>query len=258
MLLGLDHIVVAVPNLEAAIKSYEDLGFTVVPGGRHPVGTYNGLISLPDGSYIELISFYRDNPQHRWWPALQKGGGLVDFCMQTDDLVGDTAKLRGAGVNIDDPVPWTRTRPDGYELKWMLSLPREGHRGVAPFLIQDETPRDERIPRETKHKNGVLGVGTVTVAVDDLQTVRHWYRSILGHEGMAVERRDIEAAGFFYRIGPHRMEFVEPAAKTSPVANWLERRGPSPFAATLLTEFQNSSPLDTKLTHSAALSFQRI
>ena len=192
MLLGIDHIVIAVANLEAAIKNYERLGFTVVPGGKHPVGTYNGLISLADGSYIELISFYRDNPQHRWWAPLQKGGGLVDFCMQTDDLVGDTSKLRNAGVRIEDPVPWSRTRPDGYQLKWLLSLAREGHRGVAPFLIQDETPREERVPKEKHHENGVTGIGTVTVTVDDFKTARHWYRSVLGLDGEPVRQ---DAAG---------------------------------------------------------------
>jgi catechol 2,3-dioxygenase-like lactoylglutathione lyase family enzyme len=149
MLLGIDHIVIAVRDLETAARNYEELGFTVVSGGRHPVGTHNVLISFADGSYIEIIAFYQANPNHRWWKPLQRGEGLVDFCMQTNDLLGDTLKLRKAGVNIDDPVPWSRTRPDGYQLKWLLSLAREGHRGVAPFLIQDETPREERIPRQT-------------------------------------------------------------------------------------------------------------
>ena len=109
MLLGIDHIVIVVRGLEAAIKGYERLGFTVVPGGRHPVGTYNALISLADGSYIELIAFYEPNPSHRWWAPLQAGGGLVDFCMQTDGLIKDTAALRNAGVDINDPQPLTRT-----------------------------------------------------------------------------------------------------------------------------------------------------
>ena len=256
MLLGIDHIVIAVANLEAAIKNYERLGFTVVPGGKHPVGTYNGLISLADGSYIELISFYRDNPQHRWWAPLQKGGGLVDFCMQTDDLVGDTSKLRNAGVRIDDPVPWSRTRPDGYQLKWLLSLARKGHRGVAPFLIQDETPRAERVPRQTIHKNGASGIGAVIVALNDLPTVKKWYETALGYEGEAVERRDIGATGCIFKVGPHRLELVAPTAVDSPLNDWLKARGPSPYSATLLTELRDSD-LDNKLTHGAALSFQR-
>ncbi|MBI3636582.1 MAG: VOC family protein, partial [Candidatus Rokubacteria bacterium] len=100
MLTGIDHIVIAVPNLENAVKDYGALGFTVVEGGRHPVGTYNALIAFADGSYVELIAFYEGNPNHRWWEPLQKGGGLVDFCMQTNDLAADTAEFRAAGVNI--------------------------------------------------------------------------------------------------------------------------------------------------------------
>ena len=70
MLKGIDHIVIAVPDLERASRNYETLGFTVVPGGRHPVGTCNALISFSDGAYIELIAFYEANPEHRWWPGV--------------------------------------------------------------------------------------------------------------------------------------------------------------------------------------------
>jgi catechol 2,3-dioxygenase-like lactoylglutathione lyase family enzyme len=254
MLLGIDHIVIAVPDLEAAIKNYERLGFTVVPGGRHPVGTYNGLIAFADGSYIELISFYRENPEHRWWEALQQGGGLVDFCMQTDDLAGDTIKFRNAGVKIEDPVPWSRTRPDGYQLKWLLSLARDEHRGVAPFLIQDETPREERVPRETGHSNGARGMAGVIVAVKDLPTVKRWYEAALGFAGVPVERGDLKAAGLSFTVGPHRVEILGPIVPRSPLAAWLKARGPSPFSATLRGE--KSRPLDPGLTCGATLSFE--
>ncbi|OLD74833.1 MAG: hypothetical protein AUG87_14960 [Candidatus Rokubacteria bacterium 13_1_20CM_4_70_14] len=183
MLRGIDHIVIAVPDLAAAGKSYAALGFTVVPGGRHPVGTHNALIAFGDGSYVELIAFYENNPAHKWWAPLQAGGGLVDFCMQTDDLRGDTEAFRKAGVSIDDPAPLSRVRPDGYQLRWVLSIPRGAHRGVAPFLIQDETPREERVPRETTHPNGVTGIGTVTVAVPDVPPVARWYAEVLRRPG---------------------------------------------------------------------------
>jgi len=255
MLLGLDHIVIAVRDLEAAMRSYEQLGFTVVPGGRHPVGTHNVLISFADGSYIEIIAFYRANPDHRWWRPLQTGEGLVDFCTQTDDLAGDTAKLRGAGVNIGDPVPWSRTRPDGYQLKWVLSLAREGHRGVAPFLIQDETPREERVPQRFDHKNGAAGIGTVTVAVEDLAAVTGWYKSVLGYDGEPIKRDELQAAGVRFRIGPQLLDFVEPTSEKSPLKERLKLRGPSPYAATLLTKSGQSARLDKDLTHGAALWF---
>ena len=256
MLRGIDHIVIAVRDLEDAIKSYERLGFTVVPGGRHPVGTYNGLIAFSDGSYVELIGFYQANPQHRWWKPLEAGEGLVDYCLQTDDLSADTAALRKAGVAIDDPVPWSRTRPDGYELKWLLSLAREGHRGVAPFLIQDDTPREERVPRQSAHRNGAAGIGSVTIVVDDLPAVRHWYRSILGADGTPVRRSDLDAAGVRFTIGPHAFDFLTPATDKSPLAEWLATRGPSPYAASLRANSPHPQPLDWNLTQGARLSFE--
>ena len=80
MLKGIDHLVIVVPELEAAVASYRGLGFTVVPGGRHPIGTHNALIAFEDGAYLELIAFFEPHAQHRWYERLQQDGGLIDFC----------------------------------------------------------------------------------------------------------------------------------------------------------------------------------
>ena len=113
MLQGIDHIVIVVSNLEQAAKDYEQLGFTVVPGGKHPVGSHNALISFADGSYIEIIAFYREALDHRWWDPLQKGERLVDFCMQTNDLQGDTTEASRCRCRyqrpcslVQDPTGW--------------------------------------------------------------------------------------------------------------------------------------------------------
>src|SRR5262250_3544405 len=105
MISGIDHLVIAVPELAKAATAYRELGFTVAPGGRHPVGTHNALIAFDDGAYLELVSFYRESPDHPWWEAMEAGGGLVDYCLRTDDLEADTRALRAAGVEIADPVP---------------------------------------------------------------------------------------------------------------------------------------------------------
>ena len=255
MIQGIDHIVIVVNDLEQAAKDYEQLGFTVVPGGKHPVGSHNVLISLADGSYIEIIAYYREALDHRWWDPLQKGERLVDFCMQTDDLQGDTLKLRAAGVAINDSVPWSRTRPDGYELKWLLSLAQGSHRGVAPFLIQDVTPREERIPRTFDHKNGATGIGTVTVAVGELTAVQRWYDGVLGTRPTNISDEKLQAKGLRYAIGPHTLDFVMPMDPQSPLINWLRTFGPSPYAATLHRSSPGSRALDGELTHGANLSF---
>jgi hypothetical protein len=255
MLQGIDHIVIVVNDLEQAAKDYEQLGFTVVPGGKHPVGSHNVLISLADGSYIEIIAFYREALDHRWWEPLQKGERLVDFCMQTDDLRGDTLKLRAAGVAINDPVPWSRTRPDGYELKWLLSLAQGSHRGVAPFLIHDVTRREERIPQTLDHKNRAIGIETVTIAVGELGPVERWYDGVLGNRSTKITDDKLQATGVRYQIGPHNLDFLVPLGAESQLVNWLRMFGPSPFAATLRGNLASPMALDPKLTHGANLVF---
>ncbi|MEP2388240.1 VOC family protein, partial [Hyphomonas sp.] len=52
---GLDHVVVAVRDLDAAAKAWAELGFTVTPENRHAWGTANRLVQL-DGFFIEILT----------------------------------------------------------------------------------------------------------------------------------------------------------------------------------------------------------
>jgi catechol 2,3-dioxygenase-like lactoylglutathione lyase family enzyme len=252
MILGIDHLVVVVKDLAKATKDYAQLGFTVVAGGQHPVGSHNALVSFQDGSYLEIIAFYRDAVDHRWWDPLSKGERLVDFCFQTDDLRGDTKKLKDAGAAINDPVPWSRKRPDGYELKWLLSLATGSHRGVAPFLIEDVTPRNERVPQQFHHRNGISGIANVLVAVGDLKQIEKWYGALLGASAENIADAELGAEGLRYHAGPHVLEFLAPRVATSPLIDWLRIYGPSPYAATL-TGGDSPSTLNPALTHGANL-----
>src|SRR4028119_652971 len=91
MSLMLDHVVILVNDLAQAVIEYQHQGFTVVPGGTHADGlTHNALIVLNDGVYLELIAFVdpddlRDNIWG-WRPFVSKSGGLIDYCVASDDL----------------------------------------------------------------------------------------------------------------------------------------------------------------------------
>ena len=257
MLLGIDHLVIVVSDLDQAAQDFSDLGFTVVPGGRHPVGSHNVLIPLADGCYIEIIAFYRKAADHRWWDPLQHGERLVDYCLQTNDLRGDTQKLRAAGVEIKDPVPWSRTRPDGYELKWLLSLAGPGHRGVAPFLIEDITPRSERIPQQFNHNNGALGIAKLIIAVGEWGQAGHWYHSLLGVPGERIENTSLGAAGLRFTLGPHILEFLSPVDPQSPLVNWLRLHGASPYSAHLHSGAASDRMLEPSLAHGARFYFTK-
>jgi hypothetical protein len=158
-------------------------------------------------------------------------------------------------VDIGDPEPRNRTRPDGVEVRWAFALARGPHRGVAPFIIADVTGRDVRVPAERSHANGVTGIGTVTVAVSDVATVRDWYANVLGRPGDAIRRPDVGGAGVRFTIGPHTFDFVAPMDARGPLADWIADRGPSPYAATFRTGAGKRGALDPAKTHGARLAF---
>lgn len=246
MVRGIDHLVIVVHDLELASEAYRALGFTVVPGGKHEphVGTHNALIAFQDGSYMELIAFYLPQPSHRWWDALQVGTGLVDLCLQSDDLEGDAAILRDAGVQIGDPEPKTRMRPDGVGVRWSYALAVGAQRGVAPFIIQDVTGRDVRIPAERVHDNGVVGIGTVTLAVDGVAGVARWYEALLRAPGVPVRREELGGAGVCFSTGPHAIELLAPLGGQGPLAEHMRARGASPYGSTLIAPGARPGPLD--------------
>ncbi len=254
MLTGIDHLVVVVPDLEDAERRYRTLGFTVVPGGRHAAGTHNALVGFEDGSYLELIAFREPYPAHRWWPFAERGSGLADVCVRTNDFTGDVAAIRAAGLDLDGPRPLTRTRPDGVYLRWTLAVPPARYVGVAPFLIEDETPREARVPPPATHANGVVGIDTVTIAVDDVPAVRRWYAGPSGQPAEPVTRASAGGAGVRIRFGPHAVEFLAPVDDRGALTDRRRTHGPSPYLATLRAPGGRPGRLDPALTLGAPLA----
>jgi len=93
MLLGLDHLIIAVPGPDAAAAELErTLGLACTGGGRHPLwGTYNRLAWLGD-TYIELIGLFDRSlapngaVSQAVAAALDAGHmGLVSYALTTDD-----------------------------------------------------------------------------------------------------------------------------------------------------------------------------
>src|SRR5260370_23594267 len=245
MFTGIDHVAIVVNELESAIASYSRAGFTVVRGGKHPIGTHNALIAFADGSYFELIAFLKSNTGHPWQTALEKGSGIVDFCVSSDDLVADVETMRRAGAKIGDPSPLTRDRPDGYHLSWVLAIPAPPFSGQVPFLIKDDTPRDERVPRERSHRNGATGIRTLAIAVNNPGVTSRYYPSVLGRPGAPVQRPDLEATGVSFTIGPNEIQLLASKSEHGPLARWIHDRGQSPYEVILASANGDPTLLDT-------------
>jgi Glyoxalase-like domain len=249
---AIDHLVIVVPELEAAIRNYTAAGFTVVRGGRHNIGTHNALIAFADDSYLELIAFMNPATGHRWYTALEQGGGIVDFCVQTDNLAADAEAMRRAGVAIGMPTPMTRERPDGYRLSWVLAVPEPPLNGLVPFLIKDHTLRAERVPQERLHRNGVTGIRSLTVAVEDPGATAMPYARVCGRSAAPIQRSEFDGAGVRLTIGAHAVDLIAPSSARSPLVGWLKQRGQSPYAAALAGP--TSAHLDSSLLGQARLS----
>jgi methylmalonyl-CoA epimerase len=101
--LKIDHLGIAVPNLEQAIAAYEALGFRV--GATHDVPTEKVKTAfLPLGeSHLELLEPTDSSSVIARF--LEKRSGLHHVCILVDDLDGALDEMRAKGVPLLDQVP---------------------------------------------------------------------------------------------------------------------------------------------------------
>ena len=107
MIVGLDHVAIAVADIEVAIRRFaEDFGISL--SGREDVPTEKtttAFFPLP-GTRIELVHpLNGEGPIAR---ALEsRGEGVHHLCFRTDDIVADMERLKAKGYRFlsDEPRP---------------------------------------------------------------------------------------------------------------------------------------------------------
>lgn len=188
MPIGIDHVVIAVNDLDAATRNFQDAGFTVVPGGEHHSGaSANVLVAFQDGSYLEIIAFTGDQPAKDagWSDVLAESGeGLVDFALRTNDLDREVTDLTTRGLHVIGPVAGGRVRPDGARVDWRTIRFEEPG---LPFYCHDETERDLRVPHgeQAVHANGVTGIQRIVVPARDESAFASW-QQLTGLDGNTI------------------------------------------------------------------------
>ena len=188
MLLGIDHLVIAVADPDAASVELEaKLGLVPGGGGRHDrLGTFNRLVWLGD-TYLELIGvFDRVSAASSWigaptLRALETGGGLATWAIASDDLAADVAALRDLGSSLAQPVDGERVRPDGRVVRWRLSAAEPLDRDRPPFLIEHDPTAAEWSPADRAER------ATGPTRLDVLE---------LGVEGL-----DLTSQSFLHTVG---------------------------------------------------------
>ena len=103
MNLKIDHLGIAVPDLAAAIKTFEALGFAVEKAHDVPTEKVRTAF-LPVGeSHLELLE--PTDPTSVIAKFLQKRSGLHHVCVLVDDIEAAMAEMRAKGVELLDEAP---------------------------------------------------------------------------------------------------------------------------------------------------------
>ena len=182
--LGLDHAVIAVHNLEASCKVYNKLGFTHVPMGNHQNrATANYCIMFPD-TYLELLGMNEpDLPDFGFKEFLTtRGEGfqrLANGTPEADDIARD---LTAAGLDIQGPLLLERPQeePPGMVTFNNVMIPKEQTAGIWTFFCCHRTPDLMRTPAWMSHANGAVALASATTIVEDLDASRTALTKIYG------------------------------------------------------------------------------
>ena len=256
----IDHIVIGVNDLDASTVDFTVAGFRVTPGGEHSSGnTHNALVPFTDGAYLELIAFKdgHPNPDHKWGERLARGEGFLDFALAAQNLDAEAARLDQAGIGHGGVRPLGRLRPDDQRLDWLLLNPVSDATPL-PFLIDDVTPRELRVPGgpAAEHPLGASGVSGVRLLVPDLEPATTAFAALLGTPGDDVAA-GVEggAAAKRFTIGSQWIELIEPRADAVDLLGYLAERGPAPYEIVLRTVTADGSGqlLPLERTHQARI-----
>ena len=177
---GFDHAIVGVGDLEAARLTWQRLGFTTCPRGKHiGWGTANYCIMFAD-DYLELLgivdaSQFTNNLDHF---LSQHGEGLLGMAFASSDIAALAEQLGGQPQDLKRLLEL----PEGtVEPRFKLLHPPAGTLpGLSGFFCQHLTPQLMRRPEWLIHGNGARRIAGMSVAVADKAEAQAAYGRVFG------------------------------------------------------------------------------
>jgi hypothetical protein len=160
---GIDHAVVVVKNLDTAAENWRRLGFTVSPRGTHSakMGTGNATVML-DPDYMELLGVLVETEHNAPTRAFlaKRGEGIERIALTAVDSAAGAEEIRARGYEPLGPTDFERpvTMPDSSLsaakfriFQWPIA---EAPGGLRIFACQHKTRETVWIPELMKHANG--------------------------------------------------------------------------------------------------------
>jgi len=219
VLTSLDHVVIAVRDLEAATATYTALyGRSPSWRGTHPVwGTANTLFRLAN-TYVELLAPAGAGRHAEVLRAqlAARGDGPYALAFGCADAEVAAAALRAAGLAAGDPVAAAgRALGSALERQWRsVFLPLSDTRAVPMLAIAHRSPAALLPPAAAGPGGATIdAIDHVVIMTADADGASALYRDRLGLR-LAFDRT-FDARGLrllFFRIGGITVEVAAPLA----------------------------------------------
>ena len=216
----IDHLVVAVHDLDQAGSFYQRLGFQVGARNRHPWGTENRIVQLPS-SFIELITVGEGAAiaPHRAsafsfgafvQDYLRDREGLAMLVLDSRDAKADAALFSESGIGSFEPFHFERSgrRPDGSETKVAFTLAftsAEDSPKAGFFVCQQHFPENFWNPEFQRHDNKATQISSVTLAAPSPERLRSFLRAFSGVQPASPDGDDLS-----FRLGDSHIDVLTP------------------------------------------------
>ncbi|MBQ0822966.1 VOC family protein [Microvirga sp. HBU67558] len=216
----IDHLVIAVRDLDRAGSFYQRLGFQVGARNRHPWGTENRIVQLSN-SFIELIAIGEGAAiaPHRAsafsfgafvQDYLRDREGLAMLVLDSQDAKADAALFARSGIGSFEPFHFERSgrRPDGSETKVGFTLAfaaAEGASKAGFFVCQQHYPENFWNPEFQRHDNKASRIASVTLAAPDPKRCRDFLTAFTGVQPSSPDGDDLS-----FSLGEDRVDVMTP------------------------------------------------
>ena len=225
MISALDHLIIAVKNLDEAESDYKKIfGINPVWRGNHKaLGTTNSIFNL-NNTYLELLAENGDGLGADLIKQTleEKGEGLFGIVLGTDDINMTTKNLKELGYLISDPSEGEGTDYEtGETRKWNnLFLPPELTRGLFSFIIEHTEGSLPKLARYEEHSINKLD--HVVINTNDADGFINIYKDIFKIR-LALDKviEHWKSRMLFFRLNKTTIEVIEKTNdKSSEDALW--------------------------------------
>ena len=213
MISTLDHLIIAVKDLEEAEKNYKKIfGADPVWRGQHKaLGTANSIFNFKN-TYFELLAAKGNGLGAELVnnSIAEKGEGLAGIVFGSDDIERTSNSLKKIGYEISDlSVGEGENSKNNKIRKWKnLFLPPELTRGIFSFIIQHT---DGSLPSSDTYSKGEINkLDHVVINTNDADGFIKVYKDIFNIR-LALDKviEHWKSRMLFFRVNKTTIEVIE-------------------------------------------------